>query len=210
MNNPIPGLYYIPDAVGPDHLAEVNEALQNETRWFSVGGGKNSRKVMHYGYKYNYGGGIHTNPAPALPDAFTHLRLGLISTLEDITRDPMSALTAESVSKEKFDQCIVNKYLPGQGIGAHIDSHAYGAIVASYTFSSGAFMEFTGACDNNKYTREEIWTEPNSLYIMTGKARYEYKHAMVGRLTDKIPGNGKPSVIVNRGERISITFRSVL
>lgn len=213
----LPGLYYIKNILGDDQLAEVMDELANETRWFSVGGGKQSRKVMHYDHKYNYGsGGSQTDPAPALPEAFTSLRIGLVATLEDITRELDAAeqnharvLTREIVSAEKFDQCIVNRYLPGQGIGAHVDALAYGPIVASYTFSSGAYMEFTGIRSWNEYVRKEIWTEPNSLYIMTGSSRYDYKHAMVPRLTDKIISGGK-SKVIQRGERISITFRSVL
>lgn len=216
----IPGLYYIKNVLPNDQLDEITAELAKETRWFSVGCGKQSRKVMHYDHKYNYGSTQRqTDPAPKLPEAFADLRISLVATLEDINREIDAVavyssrpaahnnriLTSEAIAREKFDQCIVNRYLPGQGIGAHIDALAYGSIVACYTFSGGAYIDFTGNRSWNEYTRREIWTEPNSLYIMTGSSRYDYKHAMVPRLTDKIGNN-----VIKRRERISITFRSVL
>ena len=57
-----------------------------------------------------------------------------------------------------------------------------------------------------KFTRKgfspyKLYTEPYSMYIMTGKSRYEWKHQMRPR---KLDGKSIP-----RKECFSITFREV-
>lgn len=202
---PLVGLYYIQNVLPLQELEEIMVHLQREDRWFAVGSGKNSRRVMHYGYKYNYGGGAtQTQPAPEFPEIIARLRNKLIDQLRALPEEVIRDLV-----NEKLDQCIVNRYQIGQGIGAHIDSPAYGRIIGCYTFGGGATMEFTGAKEYNQYSKVEHYTEPNSLYIMTGAARHDWKHEMVGRKSDTVvsPGGNKK---VNRTERISVTFRSVV
>ncbi|KKM74057.1 hypothetical protein LCGC14_1404150, partial [marine sediment metagenome] len=97
-----------------------------------------------------------------------------------------------------FDQCIINRYEPGQGIGAHRDRPDYGEFVACFTLGSGAEIEFSECHGPGSY---KLYTEPRSLYIMSGASRHEYTHMIRGRKSD--PGYGK------RGRRWSLTFRSV-
>jgi alkylated DNA repair dioxygenase AlkB len=101
------------------------------------------------------------------------------------------------------DQVIVNEYLPGQGISAHVDHvPSFGPVVASVSLLSACLMEFTHPEDG---TRVPVHLEPGSLCVMTGPARFTWRHAIPARKSD--PGaHGR----VPRGRRVSVTLRTVL
>ena len=180
------GLLYYPGSISDALASELLAWLTSPetTGWFSVGGA-NSRRVMHFGYSYDYRSGSVTDAATSMPDILERLRSIIGSTIDV----PCGYI---------FDQCIINRYEPRQGISAHIDRQPqYGRIVACFTISSGAEMEFT----HPTVPTYRLYVDPGSLYVMTGDSRTVWRHAMRGRLTD--PGHGA------RGIRYSITFRSV-
>jgi alkylated DNA repair dioxygenase AlkB len=102
--------------------------------------------------------------------------------------------------KNNMDQLIINEYKPGQGIAAHIDHEKFfGPIIICLTVFSGTEINFI-----NKFNDLDVKTirvEPRSLYIMSGDARYKYKHEICHRIED----HG-----IKRGTRISLTYRSVI
>jgi alkylated DNA repair dioxygenase AlkB len=177
------GLTYHAGAVSLELSKEILTWLKGNAEWFPVSAGANARKVVHYGYAYDYRSGSVKKQAPPFPEIIERL----------------CALIAEHVELPTgyaFDQCIINKYLPGQGIGAHTDHSSYGDVIACFTIGSGAEMEFVRAFDSYK-----LFVEGRSLYVMSGESRRHWTHSMRGRLTD--PAHGK------RGVRYSLTFRSV-
>lgn len=109
------------------------------------------------------------------------------------------AETMADLPEDYFNQCIINRYLPGQGISAHVDANAYGHTIACFTFGSGAVMWFTRPGQHY-----DQYVEPDSLYIMQNEARYGWKHEMPARKSDQVDGEKKL-----RGVRWSITFRAV-
>jgi len=193
-NQPIPGLYYFP--VSGDKILESKikntylSSVKTKIQWESVGTGANSRQVVHYGYKYNYKTGNTSEPAPPMPPNIEALRKSAWSLLNEV-----------NMKKAPLDQCIINKYEPGQGINAHTDHKNYGDVICCYTIGSGASMIFT-----NLKTKKtiELYVHPGSWYIMMGEARWEWKHEMKSRKTDILKG-----VKIPRKTRISITFRSI-
>jgi alkylated DNA repair dioxygenase AlkB len=214
------GLFYIPAIIDADTCAELLQHLSTSTEWFAVGKCKNSRKVIHYGSRYNYGGAGTDAPAPPIPYIIDHLRESLIATVEDLIAK--GKITTNSPTALNFDQCIINKYEPGQGIGAHCDANTFDEIIGCFTvcvdssdstnyiqpreiYSPGQ-MEFV-------YPRDllvpnyVVTTEHCSLYIMSGESRNTWEHQMVGRRTDSISVGGVTKRL-QRATRISITFRS--
>lgn len=199
----IPGLYYIADCV-PENISEqvtngLVEIFMADGFASAVGNGRNSRMVMQYGYEYNYKTGDVTKPAPPFPT--------WINALVDIIK---GIGIGDDVSNIKVDQCLINKYEPGQGIAAHIDSLKYGEYIYCFTFGSGANMEFTNT-DANKVV---LYVEPNSLYIMSGDARYKWKHELRPIKTDLVmrydpDEDTYEEEKIKRGVRTSITFRSL-
>jgi alkylated DNA repair dioxygenase AlkB len=192
----VPGLYYLADVVDAGMSDDVDLFLAMTEDWKSVGTAANSRQVIHYGYEYQYRTGKATKPTSPNPPIIESLRLRLF----DLNFTIPTGETIRIPSTARMDQCIINQYLPGQGIKAHIDNASYDDWIACYTFQSGAIMEFT---KGNQLV--ELYTRPNSLYIMSGESRFEWKHEQRARKYDTVNGEK-----ISRGTRTSITFRTVL
>jgi alkylated DNA repair dioxygenase AlkB len=100
-------------------------------------------------------------------------------------------------------QVIVNEYLPGQGINAHVDDPVkFGAWVITVSLGSACEMEFASKKTGAKF---RATLPPRSMYAMTGESRYQWTHAIAGRKTDPSPAG---SHRVPRSTRGSITFRA--
>ena len=194
-----PGLLYQPDFMD----AELEQSLLNnvdgdEAVWLS----DLSRRVQHYGFKYDYKarrivGSMKLGP---LPD-------WLCDMADKVTRFVQSDEglgTSELV--QPFDQAIVNEYEPGEGIAAHIDCEpCFGPVVTTLSLGSDIEMQFeharTGECT-------PVYLAQRSLAVLTGEARYEWTHSIVKRQSD--PSRSGGGQRVPRRRRVSITFRSVL
>jgi alkylated DNA repair dioxygenase AlkB len=186
------GLIYFDDAVSEDFgrlLIRWTRLPSTVEKLSAVSSSQSARKVLQYGYRYNYQSGRTREPGDDFPHIINLLRSSI----------PHTWTSAPRGVEERLNQCIINFYQPGQGIGAHIDRKEFGGVVVCFTFGSGREMEFSRGED--RYT---VYTRPLSMYVMTGESRYEWKHEMRGRLTDRVNGNITP-----RGECFSVTFREV-
>ena len=101
------------------------------------------------------------------------------------------------------DQVIVNEYLPGQGIAAHIDrEHCFGEQIATVSLGSHCVMRF----ENKRLDQKiDVELQPRSLTMITGDARYKWTHSIPARKSDSLRGER-----VLRGRRLSLTFRTVI
>jgi alkylated DNA repair dioxygenase AlkB len=182
MNQSIPGFKYFPDVITDEEHSEILKKLTQE-KWDNIKDSESSRKVIQYGYKYDY-------------------KIRNVSKNEKVEDIPdfLNCLTSK-ITFERFNQCIINKYLPGQGINAHIDSTTFGPIIVCFTINSGCEIEFEHQRTRNKI---KVYVEPKSVYVLTGPSRYDWTHKMCPRMNDILSGKKIP-----RGERISITFRTV-
>ena len=183
----VPGLFYIED-IKEDTSNVMNEL--DKLQWVPLTNSKNSRVVQHYGFKYNYTTYNIREKCEELPE-FLHFFRDLLT---DICFD--LKITDD---KYVFNQCIINNYTTGQGISPHIDVKSYGGVIGCFTIGSGTTMVFQK--DNQEV---EVYVKPNSLYIMSGDARYVWRHSMPSRKSDEV--NGKK---IDRSRRVSLTFRNV-
>jgi alkylated DNA repair dioxygenase AlkB len=185
----VSGLYYIPNLITNSVLLLKSlDAMQ----WIPVSNSNSSRKVQHYGYLYDY----ITKKINIPTNQFPQFLKNMAEEIEDI------CLKLQITSPNyKFNQCIVNNYECGQGIRTHTDVKDYGDVICCYTINSGATMKFVNPNTNEKYTK---YVEPNSLYIMSGDARRIWTHEMPNCNYDLVDGEK-----IQRGRRISITFRNV-
>ncbi|MGA8115652.1 MAG: alpha-ketoglutarate-dependent dioxygenase AlkB [Actinocatenispora sp.] len=184
----VPGLSYLDDWLTPDArgplLADIDAAV-----WST----QLKRRVQHYGHRYDYGrrsvaSASPVDPAPPLPDW---------------ARNQAARLLDAGLLDREADQVIVNEYLPGQGISAHVDCvPCFGPVVAAISLGSGCLMDFTEPEDGTKLS---VRLAPGSLLVMAGPARLTWRHAIAARRSD--PG---PFGRVPRGRRVSVTFRTVL
>jgi alkylated DNA repair dioxygenase AlkB len=181
------GLLYFKDVID-----EKNDLIsfmeEKSSKWKTLSNSKNSRKVQHYGYLYDYKSGRTTTKTDLIPEEFSPL----IDSLKKKCID-------NKLDQTDFNQVIVNNYEIGQGISSHTDSKQYGPVIGCYTIGSGATMRFTKG--DKKY---DIYVEPNSLYIMSGESRYDWKHEMIARKSDIVD-----NLKIVRDRRISITFRCI-
>lgn len=148
-----------------------------------------SRRVQHYGWRYDYRSRkIHH-------DAF----LGpLPGCLQDVARQLFASGLMEGVP----DQAIVNEYLPGQGIAAHVDCEpCFGPEIATISLGDEYPMRFTNCATAESH---DIWLPVGSVCVMRGPSRYEWTHAIAKRKSDLVGGSRKL-----RKRRVSVTFRKV-
>lgn len=108
-------------------------------------------------------------------------------------------LTARSLLYDA-NQVIVNEYLPGQGIGAHIDHPAkFEDGIASLSLLSTVTMDFTRSADSK---RVRLVLPRRSLVLLVREARYDWKHGIS-------PVKIDPLTKEPRKRRVSFTFRKL-
>ena len=135
---------------------------------------------------------------------------------------------------ERPNYVLVNRYVPGQGIHAHVDDNYYTDGIVSVTLLSGGSLNFFRDKRNvyfeehpeiaDKYKDDSLlecgagYFEPRSLFAMHREGRYAYKHEMQRRMIDRAVyakklknGMMKVSKVRNlkRKLRIALTFRRV-
>ena len=150
--------------------------------------GRMRRRVQHYGYQYDY------------------RSRSIDASMRAENLPPWSSMIGQRMLDQGHfealpDQAIVNEYQPGQGIAAHVDCvPCFGGIVASLSMLSACVMVFERGPG-----RIEVDLQPGSLILLTGEARYQWKHSIAAVTHDRIDGRDRP-----RTRRISATFRTVL
>ncbi|KAK8739581.1 hypothetical protein OTU49_003413 [Cherax quadricarinatus] len=115
------------------------------------------------------------------------------------------------------DQLTINRYLPGQGIPPHVDTHSsFTDEILSLSIGGGVNMDFRYIPSNsegmkNKPCHYVVYLPPRSLCVMTGPARYEWSHGICPRMTDVVPNKNSTTglQLLPREERVSFTFRKV-
>ncbi len=147
------------------------------------------RRVQHYGWRYDYRERRVTND----------MRLG---PLPEWLRPAAEAVGDMPEFDRRPDQVIVNEYLPGQGIAAHIDCEpCFGPAVASLSLGGDVEMLFRCRATGE---RRSVILEPARLLILSGEARHDWTHEIPARKSDMIAGARQP-----RKRRVSLTFRTV-
>ena len=184
----VSGLYYLEKVIY--NSDDIINSLDEE-EWISVTDSSKSRRVQHYGWKYDYKARKVTHRLDDIPKFLDGLKFGLESKCRIL------GLIDE---KYTFDQCIINEYYPGQGISEHTDAKDYDKVIGCYTLGSGATMRFK---KDGKI--ESLYVKEDSLYIMSGESRYDWKHEMTSHMTDIVDGHK-----IARDRRISVTFRRVI
>lgn len=154
-----------------------------------------ARRVQHYGFKYDYSNRRidKNNTLGPLPS--------WLADLEERIRSSTPALETAFDVEQRFDQAIVNEYLPGQGIAAHADRNCFGPLIATISLGSDVNMDFVHSRSQTAYTQR---LQRRSLLALSGDARGLWRHGIAKRKTDQWEDS-----TIRRGRRVSITFRTV-
>lgn len=173
---PIAGLSllgeYIDEAAEQELIATI-DALPWDMTW--------ERRRQSFGYSYGRGG----ERPPPIPD----WGLALAERMQ-----------REKISDRRFDQMLINEYLPGQGIAMHRDYEPFDRTVVSLSLLAECVMDFRRVADGR---RESLLLPRRSLLVLTDEARYEWEHGIARRKSDRWQGQ-----LIRRARRISVTFRS--
>ncbi|KAL6214869.1 hypothetical protein ACLB2K_014301 [Fragaria x ananassa] len=132
-------------------------------------------------------------------------------------KENVSPFSPELLAREPlFDQLILNLYQPGEGICAHVDLMRFEDGIAILSLESSCVMHFSPVegtsedflVDGEKdplTTRIPVYLTPGSLILMSGEARYQWKHEI-----NRKPGFQKwQGEELNQKKRISITLRKL-
>ena len=144
-----------------------------------------SRRIQYYGYSYNY---RNKNIVPTLP---------LEGPILEIANLLESAKLATPV------QCIVNEYYRNQGISCHIDNLKFGSTIICVSIGADGVLVFERGME-----RFNCFLPRGSVMMITGSARYEWKHSIEKRET-YVDSNGNTIVKPTDYRRISITYREL-
>jgi alkylated DNA repair dioxygenase AlkB len=181
------GLIIMPDFISiADETALVAEIDGPEgPAW----GDELRRRVKHFGFRYNY-----KSRAISMSDK--------IDDIPRWARGCADRLIENGHFESAPDQLIVNEYEPGQGISSHIDrASCFGPVVASLSLLSDVVMDFESA-DGAKVS---ALLPSRSMLVLSGPARYAWKHGIAARKRDSISG-----IDLRRQRRLSLTYRTVL
>jgi alkylated DNA repair dioxygenase AlkB len=147
------------------------------------------RRVQQYGYRYDY------RARTVTPDAF-------LGPLPQWASDLAGRLAGHSWFERAPDQLIVNEYLPGQGISAHVDCvPCFGDVIVSISLLSTCEMVFK---ERGTDERRAAVLEPRSALLISGPVRFDWTHQIPARKSDPVFGQRLP-----RSRRLSLTFRTV-
>lgn len=176
----IPGIEYVPEYLDQADHDRFIAAVDAHPWLTSVDHG-----VQIYGYHYN-----HKQRAA--------YRIGDLPT--------WAASLARRLYDEGFiasvpNQLVVNEYQPGAGFFDHVDQAVFGDVIISISLGSTCVMRFTRTAPD---VEKELLLEPRSLLVLTGEARWDWRHGIPPRTTDV--WGGREHV---RSRRVSLTFRAV-
>ncbi|KAL3803107.1 hypothetical protein ACHAW5_001971 [Stephanodiscus triporus] len=196
-------------------------------------------------------GGMKSSACPPMPSMWSSRRLVLAMSDDDVkgyidraVHDVRgwNALAGIIERTRRFDfaassrcshinQLTINEYIPGQGIGSHIDTvTAFDDGILIITLNGGTVMEFRKVidddvstktsdahdgssckynsckiCMNNIQEKKLVYLPPRSLLLLSGDARYKWEHMIVSRTTDTVDGT-----VLSRKLRLSLTLRTAL
>ncbi|HEX4055346.1 MAG TPA: alpha-ketoglutarate-dependent dioxygenase AlkB [Tepidisphaeraceae bacterium] len=177
----IEGMTYVSDFLSQTEQETVLEEIDRQPWRDDL-----KRRVQHYGYRYDY------KARRVDPSMF-------LGRLPSFVMPMANKLVERSLFSQRPDQLIVNEYLPGQGITAHIDCEpCFAGAIAMVSLGWAYEMEFI-----HSQTRDvrAILLAAGSALVITGPARYDWQHQIRARRNDR----GVP-----RQRRVSLTFRNVL
>jgi len=130
---------------------------------FEFHGYKGKRRVVSFGWKYEFSGGGQLRKADDIPEFLLDLR--------------SHAAAFASLRPTVFEHVLVTEYRPGAGIGWHRDKPVFGQVVG-ISLLAPCVLRFRRKV-NAEWERVNVLAEPRSAYHLTGPARAEWEHSIL-------------------------------
>ena len=182
------GLRYQPNLLKPeDEQGLLARITRLPFREFEFHGYLGKRRIVSYGWRYEYSGRGALKPAEDIPDFLLELRR-------------RAAMFAQ-LEPAELRQVLVTEYRPGAGIGWHRDKPVFDQVIG-ISLLAPCLLRFRRKIDGKLNTSKSrsVWervnllAQPGSIYVLNGLARSEWEHSILR--VDEL--------------RYSITFRSLL
>lgn len=161
-----PGFRYQPDLItAAEESALVSELGAQPFREFDFHGFKGKRRVVSFGWKYDY----------------TRRELQKVDDVPAFLfplREKAAAFAG--VAPHALQHVLVNEYANGAGIGWHRDKAEFGIVVGVSLVAPCAFRLRRKLRDTGKWERVTITAAPRSVYLLSGPARSEWEHSIPG------------------------------
>ena len=187
----VPGLTYARDFLSEsEEAALIAEIDRND--WI----GDLSRRVQHYGWRYNY-------------KARQVDRSNYLGPLPKWAEFIVDRLVSSGLVPQRPDQLIVNEYIGDQGIGKHSDSESFADGIATISLLESWEMIFRRKPLKCKRTVAQM-LERRSVAVMSGASRWRWTHEIPGRQTEPNPDSKSRRPRKERHRRVSLTFRKVI
>jgi len=151
---------FIETAVEDALVARVRELPFQE---FEFHGFKGRRRVVSFGWKYEFSGGGQLRKAGEIPEFLLALR--------------SRAASFARVDADLFQHVLVTEYGPVAGIGWHRDKAVFGQVVGVSLLAS-CVLRFRRKV-KEKWDRVNVFTERGSAYHLTGPVRSEWEHSIL-------------------------------
>jgi hypothetical protein len=170
---PILGLYLLRNVMPPELQSKLVQTIASK-QYFN----HESDQVMLWG---GDGRSLTAEIWPELPGLLEgHLPIADLDAIMDM---------------QKSLQVIVNLYELGKGITPHVDLVSrYGPLVLGISLLSSTAMEF-----EKDATTYSTLLEAGDIYVLTGEARYDWKHSIPARSYDLVCFNSAPSLLAYIG-----------
>jgi alkylated DNA repair dioxygenase AlkB len=177
------GFRYRPDLIDSAYesvlLARIRELAFRE---FEFHGYLGKRRIVSFGWRYDYSGRGGLQPADQIPEFLLELRA--------------LAASFAHLEPQSLQQTLVTEYRPGAGIGWHRDKPVFGQVVG-VSLVAPCVIRFRRKSEPREsrpaWERVNVLAQPRSAYLLNGPSRLEWEHSIAG--VDEL--------------RYSITFRSL-
>jgi alkylated DNA repair dioxygenase AlkB len=177
----LPGFKYCGEFIDREQEQRLVELITDlPFREFDFHGYKGKRRVVSFGWKYEYSGRGALRKAEGIPPFLLDLRK-LAAAFADLNAD-------------ELQQVLVTEYGPGAGIGWHRDKPVFGKVVGVSLVAPCVLRFRKRIKKDERWDRVSVFAEPRSAYLLSGSARLEWQHSILR--VDTL--------------RYSITFRNVL
>jgi alkylated DNA repair dioxygenase AlkB len=126
-----------------------------------VGGLKGNRKVISFGWHYDFGA-HKLGKAEPIPGALIGLR--------------GKAAAFAGLDADRIQHVLVTEYAPGAGIGWHKDRPAFDEVVGISLVAPCLFRLRRKA--GAKWERKSFTARPRSAYLLSGASRHGWEHSI--------------------------------
>jgi alkylated DNA repair dioxygenase AlkB len=146
-----------------DEDALITRVRELPFREFEFHGYLGKRRVVSFGWQYDFSGGGALRKANDIPEFLMPLR--------------EQAASFGGIDADALQHVLVTEYAPGAGIGWHRDKAVFGQVVG-ISLLAPCVLRFRRKVEG-KWERVNVRAAPRSAYFLSGPSRFEWQHSIL-------------------------------